>query len=643
MTANIKRIGSARAIDRRGAANVGVRLVVLAVALLVPLYAGSSFDLQLADLVVIYGILAVTTRFMMIDAGLLAFSQIGFFAIGSYAALISVQDTGSLWPGFAVAVVGTALLALIVALLSLRLRGFFFAIFTLAFTSLVGLTANQLSFAGGSNGVQIEVPTMAPFGSLGSYDSIYWATVAVAAVVLVILERLGHGPIGLVLRASRDNEAFARGIGLAPLRQRTAAFIYCSVAASIAGVMFGLYFEFISPDSVSLEQVLLVLVMALVGGSGYFWAPFIGAAVFEVVPSLVSVSQSVIWLVAGALMALLVLVAPGGVVGLLVDGYHRLRSVSGGRPQPTEGRVVSAMDEVTRLAGPRLPAPGSGAIGTNAALGSNARSLRAEDIKVSYGGVNALSGVSFEVRGGGEFIGLVGANGSGKTTMVNVLSGFVPATSGRVLLGDTDLRRLPPERRAARGLVRTFQDGAAFRTLDIPECLDTVTVAQSRWALLVRRLRRDGRVDNVPASAISGGARQLLMIAMALARKPDFVILDEPTTALGAEESRQVIALLRQAKASGISAIIIEHHFDVVTELCDRVCVLDHGQLLAEGTPGEVAKNPSVIEAFLGTMGAVYDVGIGVGQLSTDSKLSADTQRGPDSRLTTDGQPKVAP
>ena len=637
MTANIKRIGSARAIDRRGAANAGVRVVVLAVALLVPLYAGSSFDLQLAELVVIYGILAVTARFMMIDAGLLAFSQIGFFAIGSYAALISVQDTGSLWPGFAVAVVGSALLALIVALLSLRLRGFFFAIFTLAFTSLVGLTANQLSFAGGSNGVQIEVPTMAPFGSLGSYDSIYWATVVVAAVVLVILERLGHGPIGLVLRASRDNEAFARGIGLAPLRQRTAAFIYCSVAASIAGVMFGLYFEFISPDSVSLEQVLLVLVMALVGGSGYFWAPFIGAAVFEVVPSLVSVSQSVIWLVAGALMALLVLVAPGGVVGLLVGGYHRLRGVSDGRPQPSEGPVVSAMDEVTRLAGPRLPAPGS------AVIGGNRRSLRAEDIKVSYGGVNALSGVSFEVRGGGEFIGLVGANGSGKTTMVNVLSGFVPATSGRVLLGDTDLRRLPPERRAARGLVRTFQDGAAFRTLDIPECLDTVTVAQSRWALLVRRLRRDRRVDNVPASAISGGARQLLMIAMALARKPDFVILDEPTTALGAEESRRVIALLRQAKASGISAIIIEHHFDVVTELCDRVCVLDHGQLLAEGTPAEVAKNPSVIEAFLGTMGAVYDVGIGVGQRSPDIKLSADTQRSPDSRLTTDGQPKVAP
>jgi branched-chain amino acid transport system permease protein len=624
MTAHIKRIGSARAIGRRGAANGGVRLLVLAVALLVPLYAGSSFDLQLAELVVIYGILAVTARFMMIDAGLLAFSQIGFFAIGSYAALISVQDTGSLWPGFAAAVVGAALLALIVALLSLRLRGFFFAIFTLAFTSIVGLTASQLSFTGGSNGVQIEVPSMAPFGSLGSYDSIYWATVVVAAVVLLILERLGHGPIGLVLRASRDNEAFARGIGLAPLRQRTAAFIYCSVAASIAGVMFGLYFEFISPDSVSLEQVLLVLVMALVGGSGYYWAPFIGAAVFEVVPSLVSVSQSVIWLVAGALMALLVLVAPGGVVGLLVTGYHRLRAVSDG-PQPADGRVVSAMDEVTRLAGPHLPAPDS------AAIGSSERTLRAEDVKVSYGGVNALSGVSFEVRGGGEFIGLVGANGSGKTTMVNVLSGFVPATSGRVLLGGTDLRRLPPERRAARGLVRTFQDGAAFRTLDIPECLDTVTVAQSRWALLVRRRRRDGRVDNVPAGAISGGARQLLMIAMALARKPDFVILDEPTTALGAEESRQVIALLRQAKASGVSAVIIEHHFDVVTELCDRVCVLDHGQLLAEGTPAEVAKNPSVIEAFLGTMGAVHDVGIGVGQLR------------PDRQLTTDGQPKVAP
>lgn len=334
MTANIKRTRSARATGRPGAANAGVRLLVLAVALLVPLYAGSSFDLQLAELVVIYGILAVTARFMMIDAGLLAFSQIGFFAIGSYAALISVQDTGSLWPGFAVAVVGAALLALIVALLSLRLRGFFFAIFTLAFTSIVGLTASQLSFTGGSNGVQIEVPSMAPFGSLGSYDSIYWATVVVAAVVLLILERLGHGPIGLVLRASRDNEAFARGIGLAPLRQRTAAFVYCSVAASIAGVMFGLYFEFISPDSVSLEQVLLVLVMALVGGSGYYWAPFIGAAVFEVVPSLVSVSQSVIWLVAGALMALLVLVAPGGVVGLLVTGYHRLRAVSDGPSRP---------------------------------------------------------------------------------------------------------------------------------------------------------------------------------------------------------------------------------------------------------------------------------------------------------------------
>lgn len=619
MTASISRSTAARALTGRGARSIAIRLVVLAAAVLVPFYAGSSFTLQLADLVVVYGILAVTARFMMIDAGLLAFSQIGFFAIGAYATLISVQDTGSLWPGFAVAVIGAAILAVVLALLSLRLRGFFFAIFTLAFTSLVGLTVGQLSFTGGSNGVQASVPTMAPFGALGSYDSIYLATVVVAAVLLLILERMGRGPIGLVLRASRDNEAFARGIGLTPLRQRTAAFIYCSVAASIAGVMFGLYFEFISPDSVSLEQVLLVLVMALVGGSGYFWAPFIGAVVFEVVPSLVNVSQSVIWLVAGALMALLVLVAPGGVTGLVVGGLRRLRSAVRNGSQPAASGVASAMDEVVRLAGPHLPAPGG------PAPAASGLTLRAQDIKVSYGGVNALNGVSFEVHGGGEFIGLVGANGSGKTTMVNVLSGFVPATSGRVVLGDTDLKKLAPEQRAARGLVRTFQDGAAFRTLDIPECIDAVTVARSRWAMRVRKLRRGSSSATVPAEAISGGARQLLMIAMALARKPAFVILDEPTTALGAEESRQVISLLRQAKASGVSAIIIEHHFDVVTELCDRVCVLDHGQLLAEGTPAEVAEDPSVIEAFLGTMGSVHDVGIGVPQ------------------LTADGQPKVAP
>ena len=233
--------------------------------------------------------------------------------------------------------------------------------------------------------------------------------------------------------------------------------------------------------------------------------------------------------------------------------------------------------------------------------------LRASSVSRSFAGVQALRGVTLTV-GRGEVVGLIGPNGAGKSTLVNVLSGFDRPDAGTVELSGQDITRWSPHRRGRRGLARTFQHAHAFRDLTVRENVEVSALgvgaapreAPRRADALLDRLGLDRYADAL-AAALAHGDERRLGVARALATEPAFVLLDEPAAGLPESEVPDFAALVRSiASDHGAGVLLIDHNMALIMETCDRIQVLDQGNVLAEGTPAEIRANLDVAAAYLG-------------------------------------------
>lgn len=248
--------------------------------------------------------------------------------------------------------------------------------------------------------------------------------------------------------------------------------------------------------------------------------------------------------------------------------------------------------------------------------------LRLEGLERSFGGVRAVAGATFTVAPG-EVHGLIGPNGAGKTSVINLVSGLLHPTAGRVLLDGRPIHGLPPHRIAALGVTRTFQGIRLFPDLS---ARDNVVVGQHlrrRTSLTARLLmlpssrseeraareaalsllERVGMADRAREHArrLSYGEQRRVEIARALASAPHVLLLDEPTAGMNPVEVEAVAGLIRQVAAEGRSVLLVEHNVRLVMEICDRITVLNFGEVIAEGTPAEVAHHPAVVAAYLGS------------------------------------------
>ena len=248
--------------------------------------------------------------------------------------------------------------------------------------------------------------------------------------------------------------------------------------------------------------------------------------------------------------------------------------------------------------------------------------LVCDDITRRFGGVVALKNVSVAVRRG-EIFGLVGPNGSGKTTLVNAITGFYPPQEGRITLDGRQINGLKPFRIAAMGVARTFQNVALFHGMSV---LDNILMGRHIfmkpnplasffypwWAqkeevahrrhveevidLLQLAPARDEHVDVIPL-----GLQKRVELARALCAEPTVLVLDEPMAGMNQEEQEYMVRFILDAQdALGLTVLIIEHHMDVVTALCDRVLVLNNGQEIAQGPAREAIADPRVVEAYIG-------------------------------------------
>ncbi|GJD34954.1 ABC transporter ATP-binding protein [Methylobacterium aerolatum] len=231
--------------------------------------------------------------------------------------------------------------------------------------------------------------------------------------------------------------------------------------------------------------------------------------------------------------------------------------------------------------------------------------LSLRGVSKRFGGLQALGDVTFDVRRG-EILGLIGPNGAGKTTLFSALVGLHRIDSGSILLGGREIARLAPHRVAALGLTKTFQNVALFADASV---LDNVLIggllrrdvagARAFAAECLARVGLTGIADK-KAGDLSFPERARVEVARALATEPTVLLLDEVMAALNHAETAEIVALLRQLRAEGLTLIVVEHHMKTVMALCDRIVALSFGRLLASGSPAEIARHPDVVAAYLG-------------------------------------------
>jgi branched-chain amino acid transport system ATP-binding protein len=246
--------------------------------------------------------------------------------------------------------------------------------------------------------------------------------------------------------------------------------------------------------------------------------------------------------------------------------------------------------------------------------------LHAEDITVTFGGVRAVDHVSLEVEAG-SLLGLVGPNGSGKTTLLNAICGIVPASGSLTVTGQPVRLGRPAAARRA-GIARVFQAPQVYGMLS---CLDNVLLSsgdtglrgltgawplrplmwrheKSRWSCALEALETVGLAEHAtaPAALLSYGQQRLLELARALAAEPAVLLLDEPSAGLNDAETVALAALLQRVQKTGNTLVVVDHKIDFLDQLCDRLVVLELGQVIARGTPAEVWRDERVISAYLG-------------------------------------------
>lgn len=247
--------------------------------------------------------------------------------------------------------------------------------------------------------------------------------------------------------------------------------------------------------------------------------------------------------------------------------------------------------------------------------------LSLQRITKKFGGVTALEDVSFHVAGG-DITGVIGPNGAGKTTLFNIASGLYSQDGGEVHLGEKNISRLPTERLARLGMVRTFQNVELFGKMTVLENVMVGLHTKSKSGIFSCACKLPGQIreektirsraltwleyagiaelEGMTAASLPFGKGRLLEIARALASEPRIILMDEPAAGLNSRETMGLAELIKKIKASGITIVLVEHDMELVMDVCDTVVVLNLGRKLAAGTPREIQENPEVIAAYLG-------------------------------------------
>lgn len=581
-----------------------LRFITAVVVLLIaaaPLYL-APFSITLLNYIGVYSFVALGLVLLTGVGGMVSFGQAAFMGIAAYAtAWTSALMGHSPWLGLVLALVATAAVAAVLGAVTLRLRGHFLSLSTIAWGLALYFTFGNIDGFGNFNGITgvppISIGSVALIGS----NQIYYLIWGLLLISLLASHNLLGSRVGRAMRALRGGNALVESLGIDAFQTKLVTFVIAAVLAAVGGWLYAHMSRFVSPTPFDVTWGIVFLMMAMVGGSGYLLGAILGAALITLLKNSVqdylpliapSAAGQLEIVVFSALFILFLQRARDGIVPFIAQWLPKAK-----REPPAEAAPL-----------PRRSQPEQGK-----AL------VTIEGAQRSFGGLLAVNDVSFEVRSG-EILGLIGPNGAGKTTMFNLITGALRASGGRIVFSGMDVTRAPQRKIAQAGVARTFQhvklrpkmtllDNVLLGTYTRTRSgffsgalrLDRTEERSARYEAM-RQLERVGLGDRPfeLAGNLPLGNQRVVEIARALAADPILLVLDEPAAGLRRQEKLALIELLRSLRAEGLTILLVEHDMEFVMGLVDRIVVMEFGCKLCEGDPASVRNDPRVQEAYLG-------------------------------------------
>ena len=578
-----------------------------------PLLSDSLYYQNMIILSLVFATGAVGLNIITGYGGYVSLGQGAFLGLGAYTAgILSTKVGGAPFVWVPAAGIVGGLFAGLLGVIAMRTRGHAFVILTIAFLFLVQLVAtNWRALTNGTAGLTLPIPT---WSVDYQYWPFYYSLLALLAASLALSWWIRRAKLGMGLIAIREDEDKAATVGVNTPVYKILGFVASTVFVGIAGAIYGYYLTFIDPSGMFniLLSVQIILSM-LLGGRATLWGPVLGAFAIEGLNEYSNNSLgggNIRLLVFGGLLALTVLFLPRGVIPTVRDRLERRRA-SG------KAGLVGA-----RLDG-RIELRERAAAATAAPAAAGRPLLEVQGLEKRFGGLRAVDDCSFEVTEG-SITALIGPNGSGKTTIFNLIDGTMTPDAGVVRFAGRRIEALRPWSRAHLGLGRTFQITRLFREMTVLEnvvaplrsfsfrglAAGAVSGAEGDRAAELLDFVGMAKFRDQPARALSFGQQKLVELAQVMMLDPELIMLDEPAGGINPTLIERIGETIRELNSQGKTFLIVEHNMPFVLGLCNPVLVLARGKTISRGRPEEIQRDPQVLDAYLGDDFVLEQVGV---------------------------------
>jgi branched-chain amino acid transport system ATP-binding protein/branched-chain amino acid transport system permease protein len=579
----------------------GIVIVAATVIVLFPL----SPSMSAQNTVILALVLAVGASGLNIITGYtgyLSLSQGAFVGIGAYVGAILATRIPDVPPLLWVPLAGlvAALVAMLLGLVTYRSRGPAFVIITVAFLFLVQFLAIEwVPVTNGSSGLTLPLPDWPE--SWGNWP-FHLALVVLLGLSLLLSWGIRRTKFGMGLIAIREDEGKAGTIGVNAPVYKLLAFGASALFVGMAGSVYGYYLSFVDPIGMfSIITSALIVLSVILGGRGTLFGPVLGAFIIQPVNTFANDTfggGNARLVLFGGLLVLLVILLPKGILPTLGSLLEKARSKG---TVGLSGARLSPLDQPLETVSFERPAP------------SGRTLLEVRGLGKSFGGNHAVDDCTFTVPEG-SITALIGPNGSGKTTVFNLISGTMTADHGEILLNGERIDQLSPWSLAHRGIGRTFQITRLFGEMTVLENvvaplrdfsvrqlgLGAVSGSEAARAEELLEFVGMSAYRDARAGSLSYGQQKLVELAQVLMLDPKLILLDEPAGGINPTLIERMGDLIRHLNAQGTTFLLVEHNMPFVVGLCDPIRVLARGAVISQGTPEQIQQDPLVLDAYLG-------------------------------------------